>query len=195
MTRHSGVSWAVNGGTKNIRLINNWRDPEALNASKEKVPSLITYMNGKPERWGYDVGLKDESFKWIKILLEENHEYATIVQFVQTSDTLLRKVHKTAQDVVADYLKLLWEYTIEDIRKFYPDYEDLFNLRVVLTVPAMWSPAAKDKTSGAAKLAGMPDTINLVTEPEAAALATLRDKSEESQLKVRASIATVRLKA
>ena len=191
ITRHSGVSWAVNGGNKKIRLINNWRDPEALNASKEKVPSLITYMNGRPERWGYDVRLNDESFKWIKILLEENHKYATIVQPVQNSDTLLRKVHKTAQDVVADYLKLLWEYTVEDIRKFYPDYEELFNLRVVLTVPAIWSPAAKDKTRGAAKIAGMPDTIKLVTEPEAAALATLRDKGEENQLKVRAPLAAL----
>ena len=148
-------------------------------------------MNGRPERWGYDVRLNDESFKWIKILLEENHKYATIVQPVQNSDTLLRKVHKTAQDVVADYLKLLWEYTVEDIRKFYPDYEELFNLRVVLTVPAIWSPAAKDKTRGAAKIAGMPDTIKLVTEPEAAALATLRDKGEENQLKVRAPLAAL----
>lgn len=98
------------------------------------MPSLITYVNGIPERWGYDVGLDEESFKWIKILLEENHKFATIVQLVQNSATLLRKVQKIAQDVVADYLRLLWEYIIEDIRRFHPNYEELFNLRVVLTV-------------------------------------------------------------
>lgn len=191
MTRHSGVSWAINDGTKKIRLITNWRNPDALIASNGKVPSLITYVNGISEIWGYDVGLDDESFKWIKILLEENHKFAIIVQPVQNSNTLLRKVQKTAQNVVADYLRLLWEYTIGDIRGFHPNYEELFNLRVVLTVPAMWSPAAKDKTSGAAKLAGMPETVKLVTEPEAATLATLRDRSEDDLLKIRASLATV----
>lgn len=141
-------------------------------------------MNGKPQKWGYTVGLNDESFRWIKILLEENHKYVTMVEPVKDSNTLLRKVDKTAQEVVADYLKLLWDYTIDDIRKFHPDYKDIFSLRVVLTVPAIWSHRAKEKTLQAAKIAGMPGEIKLVTEPEAAALATLKDKAEENQLMV-----------
>lgn len=141
-------------------------------------------MNGKPQKWGYTVSLTDESFRWIKILLEENHKYVTMVEPVKDCNTLLRKVDKTAQEVVADYLKLLWDYTIDDIRKFHPDYKDIFSLRVVLTVPAIWSPGAKEKTLQAAKIAGMPGEIKLVTEPEAAALATFKDKAEENQLKV-----------
>ena len=184
MSSHSGVSWAVNGGSKVIRLINNWPDPTAQNASKDKVPSSISYLNGKPQKWGYSVGLTDESFRWIKILLEENHKYVTTVEPVKDSNTLLRKVDKTAQAVVADYLKLLWDYTLDDIKKFHPDYQAIFALRVVLTVPAIWSPAAKDKTLQAARIAGMPGNIRLVTEPEAAALATLQDKAEENSLKV-----------
>lgn len=86
--------------------------------------------------------------------------------------------------MVADYLKLLWDYTLDDIKKLQPEYEDIFALRVVLTVPAIWSPAAKDKTLQAARIAGMPGNIRLVTEPEAAALATLKDKAEENSLKV-----------
>ena len=116
-------------------------------------------------------------------MLEENHKYVTMVEPVKDSNTLLRKVDKKAQAVVADYLKLLWDYTIDDIRKFHPDYKDIFALRVVLTVPAIWSPGAKEKTLQAARLAGMPGDIKLVTEPEAAALATLRDKAEQNQLK------------
>lgn len=131
------------------------------------------------------MGITDESFRWIKILLEENHKYIMMVEPVKNSNTLLRKIDKTAQEVVADYLKLLWDYTIDDIRKLHPDYKDIFALRAVLTVPAMWSPAAKDKTLQAAKIAGMPANIKLVTEPEAAALATLKDKARENQLKVR----------
>ena len=85
---------------------------------------------------------------------------------------------------MADYLKLLWDYTLDDIKKFHPDYQDIFALRVVLTVPAIWSPTAKDKTLQAARIAGMPGNIRLVTEPEAAALATLKDKAEDNTLKV-----------
>ncbi|KAL8953266.1 MAG: hypothetical protein Q9222_000871 [Ikaeria aurantiellina] len=183
-TTHSGVSWAVNGGSKVIRLINNWPDPTAQNASKDKVPSSISYVDGKPQRWGYTVGLTDESFKWIKILLEENHKYITTVEPVKDSNKLLTKVDKKAHEVVADYLKLLWGYTLDDIQKFHPTFREIFALRVVLTVPAMWSPAAKDKTLQAARLAGMPSPIKLVTEPEAAALATLKDKADDGALKV-----------
>ena len=181
---HSGVSWAVNGGSKVIRLINNWPDPSSQVASKDKVPSSISYVDGKPQKWGYNVGLTDESFKWIKILLEENHKYVTTVEPVKDSNTLLRKVDKSAQEVVSDYLKLLWDYTLDDIKKFHPEYKEIFSLRVILTVPAIWSHTAKERTLQAAKTAGMPGKISLVTEPEAAALATLRDKADDDALKV-----------
>lgn len=167
-----------------IRLINNWPDPAAQNASKDKVPSSICYVNGVPQRWGYTVGLTDDSFKWMKILLEEDSKYVTTVEPVKDSSILLKKINKKPYEVVGDYLRLLWEYTKDDIRKFHPDYESIFAIRIILTVPAVWSPAAKDKTRKAAKLANMPDNITLLTEPEAAALATLKDKDEESSLKV-----------
>lgn len=182
------MSWAVNGGSKVIRLINNWPEPNAQNPSRDKVPSSISYVDGKPHKWGYLVGLTDESFRWIKILLEEDHKYATTVEPVRDSNALLRKLNRTAQAVVADYLKLLWDYTLDDIKRFHPNYQDIFALRVVLTVPAMWSPAAKDKTLQAARTAGLPRNIRLVTEPEAAALATLKEKEEEHSLKVQRKV-------
>lgn len=156
------------------------------NASNDKVPSSISYVDGQPQKWGYLVGVSDESFRGIKILLEdeEDHRHPHMVELVRDSNTLLRKVQKTAQEVVADYLKFLWEYTIDDIRKFHPDYQHIFSIRVVLTVPAIWSPAAKHKTQQAAKLAGIPGKIQMVAEPEAAALATLKDIVEENMLKV-----------
>ena len=195
LVSHSGVSWALNGGKKTIRLINNWPDPTARNSSQDKVPSAISYTNGKPQKWGYTVGMTDESFKWIKILLEENHKYAATVEPVKDSNTLLRKVDKTAQGVVADYLRLLWGYTLDDIRKFHPDFLEIFALRVVLTVPAVWSHAAKEKTRQAARLAGLPEDITLVTEPEAAALATLKERAEEQTLKVRQDYLQIRTKS
>lgn len=45
---------------------------------------------------------------------------------------------------------------------------------VILTVPALWSNAVKDATLNAAKRAGMGSNISLISEPEAAAVYTLK---------------------
>ena len=166
-------------------MIDNWPHPSARNISRVKVPSAISYVHGRPKRWGYKVESNDISFQWFKVLLEEDHGYATTVELVKESNMLLRKLGKTAEGVVADYLGLLWGFTLKDIREIYPDFKKIFALRVVLTVPAVWSPAAKDRTVQAARQAGLPEDIRLVAEPEAAALATLKEKAEEQTLKVR----------
>ncbi|KAF7553497.1 hypothetical protein G7Z17_g3586 [Cylindrodendrum hubeiense] len=183
-TTHSGVSWAINEGQKKIRLITDWPNLGDSIANQDKVPSIISYKNGRVANWGYEVGPKEESFRWIKILLEPESKYARTVQEVRDSNELLQKLNKTAEEVIRDYLREIWRYTKEDIRKRVgdDDWEDTFTIHVVLTVPAMWSHAAKDKTLKAARDANLPHNIKLVTEPEAAALATLQDKAEENAL-------------
>ena len=150
----------------------------------DKVSSSISYVDGKPQKWGYMVGLTDEPFKWIKLLLDENNMLATGAEMVTDSNQMLTKMDKRAHEVVADYLKLLWDYTLQHIQKLYPKFQDMFNLRVILTVPAIWSPAATDRMLQVARLAGMPAPINLITEPEAAALATIDDIAEAKRLRV-----------
>ena len=135
--------------------------------------------------WGYSVSAKDESLRWIKLLLESSNQHEKTVKPVKDSNALLKKINKTAQEVVTDYLRLLWNYALQDIRDHCDSYdEEIYGLKIVLTVPAMWTPAAKEKTIQAARASGMPDDISLVTEPEAAALATLKEKAEEEILKV-----------
>ena len=108
-----------------------------------------------------------------------------MVKPVRDSQGLLEELGKTVNTVVADYLRFLWKYTVDDIRKYQgPDFETTYNISIILTVPAMWSPAAKDKTLRAAEAAGLPPNITLVTEPEAAALSTLKDNEGVSDLKV-----------
>lgn len=170
-------------------MINNWTNPSrGHNPTADKVPSVIAYENGKPTKWGYEVGPKDQSFQWIKILLEPDSKFARIVAPVRDSNQLLAKLGKDAIDVVADYLRLLWDFTMEDIRrKQGGDFRNVYSLKVVITVPAMWSPAAKDKTLQAAKAAGISADIAVVTEPEAAALATLTDKEDRDELQVQST--------
>lgn len=186
------MSWAVNGGVRTIRLINNWPS-HSRNATNDKVPSILSYEQGHPGKWGYNVDItREESFRWVKVLLEGDSKYANVVEPVRNSNQLLARMNKTPVSVVADYLRLLWEYTMNDIEKRQGrDFKDIYSLKVVMSVPAMWSPAAKEKTRQAAEMAGLGGEVQLVTEPEAAALATLTDKPNMEELQV--SVADERL--
>ncbi|KAL1613681.1 hypothetical protein SLS54_010378 [Diplodia seriata] len=187
-TTHSGVSWAVKtkaGGHK-VRVINDWPNPHAQNATADKVPTTVSYGgDGKLDRWGYANTPGDSTLKWFKVLLEPDNKYRNAVEEVQASMKLLNSIGKPPEDLTADYLSLIWKYTKDDLRRHQgQDWEDIYALKVVLTVPAIWSAAAKEKTLRAAKAAGFPADITLVTEPEAAAIAVLKDKAAEEGLEV-----------
>lgn len=190
------MSWAINGGNRKIHLITNWTNPSAtyVNTTADKVPTIICYCNGSPSKWGYEAAVTDEpSFQWFKVLLEPNSKYRDKVQPVHTSNMLLGTLNKTAQDVAADYLRLLWQYTEEDIRKHtQTDWKEIYSVKVIITVPAMWSPPAREQTRKAALAAGITEQVTIVTEPEAAALAVFKDRAEMGVgIKVRFTICDI----
>lgn len=62
------------------------------------------------------------------------------------------------------------------------------NFEYIMTVPAIWSDKAKNATMVAAEMAGMGKELTLVTEPEAAAMHTLKSGLQEDlMVKVKAS--------
>ncbi|KAH8690418.1 hypothetical protein GQ44DRAFT_833025 [Phaeosphaeriaceae sp. PMI808] len=179
-TTYSGVSWVVNGGKKLIRVINDWPNPNSAVATSDKVPSKISYENGQPHHWGFEVNFKEDSFRWIKLLLDPESKFGRESEAVLNTHKLLRTLGKTAETVATDLLRLIWTYTKEDISRVRgDDWESSYTLSVVLTVPAIWSPKAKEKTLQIARQAGLPDNLKLVSEPEAAALAVLNEKNDE----------------
>ncbi|KAF2643572.1 actin-like ATPase domain-containing protein [Massarina eburnea CBS 473.64] len=179
-TTYSGVSWAVNGGTKTIRLINDWPNPNSTVANSDKVPTKLSYKDGKPHNWGYAVDYREESFRWIKLLLDPKNRIGRTAEAVLTSTKLLGAMNKSAEEVAADYLKMIWEYTKSDIQRVRGDsWASIYTLRCVLTVPAIWSQVAKEKTLKIARMADLPENLSMVTEPEAAALAVLKEKTSE----------------
>jgi hypothetical protein len=91
-------------------------------------------------------------------------------------------LNKSPEDIAADYLRKIWQYTKEDIQKVRgDDWAEIYTVRAVLTVPAIWSDSAKDRTMRIAHLAGLPEDVSLVTEPEAAALAVLRERKDDGE--------------
>lgn len=85
---------------------------------------------------------------------------------------------KAAVDVVADYLRSLKNHTMETLeRNFGKEFLDATPVDIILAVPAVWSDAAKALTMQAAIAAGLGtrQSIQLISEPDAAAVCTLKD--------------------
>jgi hypothetical protein len=83
-------------------------------------------------------------------------------------------------DIVADYLTHVKEAAYADMQKrIEPALFASMRKEVVVTVPAVWSERAKDLTMKAVSRADWgADKYSMVTEPEAAAIYTLREMSE-----------------
>lgn len=190
--RFSGVSWAC--GDLGPQVITDWTTSRASNADQEKVPSAISYdENGNVEHWGYEATElvhPECTFRWFKIMLESSgsrpgnvEEQQDIEDIRKSIDALLKRTNKTPEDVTADFLSALWEHTREYIRKRVENTSWENTSVVVLTVPAVWSDLAKQKTRASARKAGLGDCV-IFSEPEAAALSTLKDRSDGQALEV-----------
>ena len=80
-------------------------------------------------------------------------------------------------DGVSDYLTKIYEHTMETLtRRYGQSFMSTTKVDFVLTVPAVWSDAAKNATLQAAERAGMGNRheLQLISEPEAAAVYTLK---------------------
>jgi molecular chaperone DnaK (HSP70) len=82
--------------------------------------------------------------------------------------------------LVTDYLTALRKHT-ENIleRKLSRNIASRTPKEYILTVPALWSPRARDATLSCASDAGMgsKDSIHIITEPEAATLYELNERT------------------
>ncbi len=87
---------------------------------------------------------------------------------------------KSAVDIVADYLKEVRKSFMVHLNKQYgPVLMSTLRKELIVTVPAVWSERAKDLTLKAVGEAGFEaHSIAMITEPEAAAVYTLKGMTE-----------------
>jgi len=191
------VAWVLNDDKKEIQLISNWPGQPVLGISN-KVPTAVTYRTTEPHdfiSWGFEAtGRRNreesEPFTWFKLLLQpptasSEIDMAAHSPELSTITRLLENYGKTAEDVTADYLREIWNYTRRQLgqilgENFMTDY----SVRVVLTIPAVWTPSSIKLARRLAHRAGFPEHIELVPEPEAAAVAVLRESTTRPHLKV-----------
>ena len=106
---------------------------------------------------------------------------------------MVQSLGKSAIQVIADYLRLLWKHAVDDIVR--DRGSSAFRgslLKVWITVPAIWTETARNRMREAARMAGILDyrtagktTLDLVAEPEAAAIAVLNDMQKRPDIEVR----------
>jgi molecular chaperone DnaK (HSP70) len=121
--------------------------------------------------------------QWFKLLLSADAQ-RNAGEKVQEAQRILNCLNKLPVDVVADYLGCLWTHalTILEEKRLSRAILDSLVFKVVITVPAAWDHHAQDLMHEAATRAGIrasraigPTSVQLIAEPEAAALAAFSD--------------------
>ncbi|KAI8952993.1 hypothetical protein F4801DRAFT_588605 [Xylaria longipes] len=207
-TTYSGVSWLIYktgsppGQPEVVTLWQTSQDNRRNNSDSHKVPSKIHYDEHGELLWGFRIPAGAETVEWFKLLLLNDGD---LKKHLKTSSHLhdakqsLLRLRKTPIQLVGEYLKVLWDRVIEQISN--AKGEDLIKgmpFHVVLTVPAIWTDYARDRMREAAGLAGIlkhrdagKTTLSFISEPEAAAIATMPELENRADLQVGDSFVVV----
>ncbi|WPH02104.1 hsp70-like protein [Acrodontium crateriforme] len=194
-TTYSGISYVSTDkhSVDDIEVVNVWPSRHG----ECKAPTRIAYASENPDRldedvWGFQVGPGLISCSWTKLLLDSSQGQPTpnddpaLLEAIDQGIFRL-PANKTAENVCEDYLRHLHTYFMTRLERTI----DKAILAVTpmdfwLTVPAVWSDQAQNSTRDAAQRAGFGtrrgDTISVITEPEAAALAALKRSMRPGEL-------------
>ncbi|TID04793.1 Heat shock 70 kDa protein 12A [Colletotrichum higginsianum] len=196
-TTFSGVSWAFSGQPNDIEVITRWEAELNYNSDTEKTPSTLFYHGPYGEAsWGYGIpaATSAEPLKWFKLLLIDHQDLPRELQSsaqIATARRLMSETNMDPVDVIAGYLRRLWNHSIDCITlSTGKELVKMCKFHVVITLPAIWPVYAKARMTRAAQEAGIlenrsaGDTVlSFISEPEAAALATMRDLSNRPNIK------------
>ncbi|KAK4950848.1 hypothetical protein LTR10_010841 [Elasticomyces elasticus] len=194
-----------------LHIIKTW--PGGNNITSDKVPSEVAYgghhgaasrdsqltHNGKRKfdaissdssdskdgrmRWGLQIKPDEDRLRCLKLLLDPTQHIPDHVTLPDLRHQLMA-CGKDVKTIVAEYLREIYDHTkVILARRYGQAFVSAAKLTVILTVPAVWSDAAKDATLKAAEAAGMGNSIAMISEPEAAAVYTLQ-AMQPSHLKI-----------
>lgn len=196
LLRYSGVSWAYSREPEEIELVTSW-DAELHHCSDvEKAPTELVYDDDDNTTWGYSVPADKDALKWFKLLLLDEDDIPCALSGSTQLDKarrLQKATNKDPVEIIACFLRKLWNHAIDSIkRSIGAELLKRSKFHVVITLPAIWPPYAQKRMKEAATLSGILDsrscgatTLRFISEPEAAALATVKDLSKRSTIEAR----------
>ncbi|KAM0813538.1 putative Actin-like ATPase domain-containing protein [Seiridium cardinale] len=199
-TTYSGVAWsfcAKSTEPEQVDVIKKWPSSESGNNERHKVPSKISYSRGPSGNesisWGYNLPADGKVLTWFKLLLltdDDMPEYVKTSPQLKNVRNMMNELGKDPVHVIADYLGQLWKHTLSIIKK--EKGEELVEgarVLIKMTIPAIWQDYAREKMRQAMRRAGILEkrlagetTLSFISEPEAAALATLPELSLRNDL-------------
>lgn len=179
-----------------IYTVRDWEGRLPGRAVSNKVPTLIAFddQDGNRPRWGFDIParLTEKTLRFVKLLLEPKilrkvSSRNTAVSPEVTGELLRTSVPvRSPVEVAAQYVKCLWEHAKRQIIRHISQTTFNYAEKVILfTVPAVWSERAKHNTYMIAVGAGLADpeySLQMISEPEAAAIAVLKDQVRAASL-------------
>ncbi|KAI9793023.1 MAG: hypothetical protein M1833_000844 [Piccolia ochrophora] len=157
--------------------------PTGANAASSSTSSLTNPpvqqdgdSSGSNIKWGFQFKPEESRLRCIKLFLDRNQKLPHFVSPLETANQL-RQYDRNVMDAVSDYLTQIYKHTIDTLtRRYGESFMSMTKVEFVMTVPAVWSDAAKNATLQAAERAGMgkQHELRLISEPEAAAVYTLK---------------------
>ncbi|KAI1082486.1 hypothetical protein F5B20DRAFT_569141 [Whalleya microplaca] len=177
-TTYSGICWAQTERVDRHTSIDDWPSSRTNHGghSSSKVPTKLRYLRNRQFEWGaqisHDVPAQ-EVLSLFKLGLEPD-KYRNSVDIIGKALTV-----DDVDQKITDYLSGLFEHFMHVMRqKIGLTSLSSIPLQFVLTVPAIWSDRAKQRTVEAfQRISNLPSgySTTLLSEPEAAAIAALQE--------------------
>ncbi|KHO00120.1 Heat shock protein Hsp70 [Metarhizium album ARSEF 1941] len=194
-TTYSGVAWAYSKEPEEIEVVTTWNSDLNHCSDLEKTPTHLYFGKGRDNiKWGYAVPENDEVLEWFKLLLLKEQDLPSDLRHspkVLEARRLQEASHRDVVDLVACFLTQLWKHALQSIEEANgKNLVEKCRFYVVMTLPAIWPHYAQESMRQAAQKAGIlskrcagETVLSFVSEPEAAALATIKDHSKKSTIK------------
>lgn len=149
--------------------------------SADKAPTILQYDNGGttgPFKWGFQVEAGIKRYEWFKLGLQPEFEASrsTLAKKYPSTSGYDHVGGETCEKMVVDYMTSLRQRALEFLKSaFGSALVNSTPIEYIITVPAIWTDKAQFKTRLCAQKAGMgdKDTIQIVSEPEAAGMHAL----------------------
>ncbi|KAF5017062.1 hypothetical protein F66182_11065 [Fusarium sp. NRRL 66182] len=152
-TTYSGVAWADTTREPDVQhVVTEWPSVGSTKSSP-KVPTELRKV-AAGWQWGFQIPESAKRIKYFKLKLDD---VAPIT-----------KDGESAKDLAKVYLSCLHEHFVSVLEKqLTPSVVKSTPMDFVVTVPAIWSPKAKQSTEQAAAMAGFCSNkrIQLISEP------------------------------
>ncbi|KAL2685560.1 hypothetical protein Neosp_006660 [[Neocosmospora] mangrovei] len=190
--RFSGVAWAYSREPDEIELVTSWDSELNRCSDVGKAPTQLYYGNhGDATQWGYSIPIDKDPLKWFKLLLLDDKDVPSeVANSAQLHEArrLRKELNKDPIEIIGCFLRQIWNHSIDSIRRSVgADLLRRSKFQVIITVPAIWPHYARQRMKQAAKMSGIlqprsggETVLRFISEPEAAALATLKDLSKRS---------------